>query len=557
MPSIRETRTMKRWNAPLAIGMLAAASVLWMLPATSSADDTPAAEPETAADATVPQSAGLGDPGELLELEIESGHTVDGAFKLDGQDARQQLIVTGKYATGQIRDLTATSDYSVEPEGIATVDASGFVVPLADGTATITATSAAGPAASIKATVVNHGNEALVNFPNQIVPIFTKLGCNSGGCHGKASGQNGFKLSLLGFEPPEDFEHLVKEGRGRRLFPAAPDRSLLLTKPIGKVPHGGGTRLDVDSHAYRLLRRWILQGMPYGSDEDPTVSHIEVIPAQRTMPANSQQQLVVIAHYTNGATEDVTRTATFEPNAPEMAESTVTGVVKTLDLSGDVAVMARFQGQVGVFRAMIPLGAPVESTPPENNFIDTLVFNKLKEDWGTIDFVVHSIAFADKDYLKPDMFHKTPRAVYTSAIDTSAYTLLAMAQRAMPLMERGGSILSLTYFGGEKVVPGYNVMGVAKAALEHTTRYLAYELGDKGRNIRVNTISAGPFKTLAGAGVGGMDEMIAHQEKKASLKRANTGEEVGDTAVYLVSDLSSGVTGETMHVDAGFSIVGL
>ena len=369
---------MKRWNAPLAIRMLAAALVLWMLPATSSADDTPAAEPETAADATVPQSAGLGDPGELLELEIESGHTVDGAFKLDGQDARQQLIVTGKYATGQIRDLTATSDYSVEPEGIATVDASGFVVPLADGTATITATSAAGPAASIKATVVNHGNEALVNFPNQIVPIFTKLGCNSGGCHGKASGQNGFKLSLLGFEPPEDFEHLVKEGRGRRLFPAAPDRSLLLTKPIGKVPHGGGTRLDVDSHAYRLLRRWILQGMPYGSDEDPTVTHIEVIPAQRTMPANSQQQLVVIAHYTNGATEDVTRTATFEPNAPEMAESTVTGVVKTLDLSGDVAVMARFQGQVGVFRAMIPLGAPVESTPPENNFIDTLVFNKLK-----------------------------------------------------------------------------------------------------------------------------------------------------------------------------------
>jgi enoyl-[acyl-carrier protein] reductase I len=187
------------------------------------------------------------------------------------------------------------------------------------------------------------------------------------------------------------------------------------------------------------------------------------------------------------------------------------------------------------------------------------VFKKLGEDWGTIDSVVHSIAFADKDYLKPDMFHKTPRQTYLSAIDTSAYTLLAMAQRAMPLMsqERGGSIVSLTYFGGEKVVPGYNVMGIAKACLEHTTRYLAYELGDKGRNVRVNTISAGPFKTLAGAGVGGMDEMIAHQERKASLKRANTGDEVGDTAVYLLSDLSSGVTGETIHVDCGFSIVGL
>lgn len=188
--------------------------------------------------------------------------------------------------------------------------------------------------------------------------------------------------------------------------------------------------------------------------------------------------------------------------------------------------------------------------------LDT-VFSQLQADFGTIDFVVHSIAFADRDYLKPDMFHKTPRKAYVAAIDTSAYTLLAMAQRAMPLMPNGGSIISLTYFGGEKVIPGYNVMGVAKAALEHTTRYLAYELGDKGRNIRVNTISAGPFKTLAGAGVGGMDEMIAHQERKASLKRANSGDEVGDTAVYLLSNLSAGVTGETIHVDAGFSIVGL
>ena len=185
------------------------------------------------------------------------------------------------------------------------------------------------------------------------------------------------------------------------------------------------------------------------------------------------------------------------------------------------------------------------------------VFDKLKVDFGTIDFVVHSIAFADRNYLKPDMFHETPRQVYLEAIDTSAYSLLAMAQRALPLMPKGGSIVNMSYFGGEKVVPIYNVMGIAKACLEHTTRYLAYELGDQGRNIRVNCISAGPFKTLAGAGVGGMDEMIAHQQRKASLKRANTGEEVGDTAVYLLSDLSSGVTGETIHVDCGFSIVGL
>ncbi|QDU71600.1 enoyl-ACP reductase FabI [Mucisphaera calidilacus] len=184
------------------------------------------------------------------------------------------------------------------------------------------------------------------------------------------------------------------------------------------------------------------------------------------------------------------------------------------------------------------------------------VFAKLKADAGTIDFVVHSIAFADKDYLDDDKFHQTPRAVFTQSMDISAYTLVAMAQRAQPLMPEGGSMLSLTYYGGEKVVPRYNVMGVAKACLEHTTRYLAFELGDKGRNIRVNTISAGPFKTLAGAGVGGMDEMLAHQEAKSSLKRTNTGDEVGDTAVYLLSDLSSGVTGETVHVDCGFSTVG-
>ena len=187
------------------------------------------------------------------------------------------------------------------------------------------------------------------------------------------------------------------------------------------------------------------------------------------------------------------------------------------------------------------------------------VFAKWEADEGTLDFVVHSIAFADKDYLKPDMFHQTPREVYTNAVDTSAYTLIAMAQRAKPLMEKagGGVIINMSYYGGEKVTPGYNVMGIAKACLEHTTRYLAYELGSPERNIRVNCISAGPFKTLAGSGVGGMDQMIAWQERVSSMKRANTGEEVGDTAVYLLSDLSSGVTGETIHVDCGFSIVGV
>jgi hypothetical protein len=336
----------------------------------------------TAADSPPPSAApkapGLGDPGQLLEVQIDTGRTLDGGFVLDGQDSRQQLVVSGKFSSGQLRDLTGAVTYEAAPEGIVTVEKSGLVIPRADGMATITARTAQGPAGTMKVAVVHFDNDPLVNFPNQIVPIFTKLGCNSGGCHGKASGQNGFKLSLLGFEPTEDYEHLVKEGRGRRLFPASPDKSLLLLKPIGESPHGGGTRLEADSHSYRLMRRWILQGMPYGNDSDPTVARIEVFPTERTMPQNGQQQLLVIAHYTNGATEDVTGTVKFEPNSPEMAEVSVSGLVKTLDLTGDVAVMARYQGQVGVFRASVPLGVPVESTPPPKNFVDELVFKKLK-----------------------------------------------------------------------------------------------------------------------------------------------------------------------------------
>lgn len=183
------------------------------------------------------------------------------------------------------------------------------------------------------------------------------------------------------------------------------------------------------------------------------------------------------------------------------------------------------------------------------------VFEKIEKDFGTIDFLVHSIAFADRRFLQEGNFHKTTRDAWNQALETSAYSLLAMGQRSVKVMPDGGSIVAMTYYGGEKVVPGYNIMGVAKAALEHTGRYLAYELGEK--NIRVNTISGGPLRTLAASAVGGIQEMFEHQERKAALKRNITGEEVGNTAAYLLSDLSSGVTGETIHVDAGFSIVGL
>jgi enoyl-[acyl-carrier protein] reductase I len=145
--------------------------------------------------------------------------------------------------------------------------------------------------------------------------------------------------------------------------------------------------------------------------------------------------------------------------------------------------------------------------------------------------------------------------VYSQAVDISAYSLIALTRAAMPMMGNGGSVVAMSYYGAEKVIPGYNVMGVAKAALESTCRYLAYDLGEK--KIRVNCISAGPIRTLAAMGVGGIDEMLEYTPKKAPLKRNIDADEVGKTAVYLLSDLSSGVTGETIYVDAGFNNVGL
>jgi hypothetical protein len=313
--------------------------------------------------------------GKPQSLQIEA--TGAPTLTLRGKDARQQLIVTAKLDGDALRDFTRKVTYQASPDGIIKVNADGVVLPVANGTATVTAT-VDGVSGSLPVKVENAAVSEPINFPNQIVPIFTKAGCNSGGCHGKASGQNGFKLSLLGFEPEEDYEHLVKEARGRRVFPAAPDNSLLLLKGIGKTPHGGGKRIEADSDDYRLLLRWVAQGMPYGKDTDPTIAKVEVLPKRRTMTLTGEQQLVVLAHYSDGSVQDVTRSALYEPNDKSMAVVDEEGRVTMLDQPGDVGVMVRYQGKVAVFNATAPLGAPVENLPAPVNFIDELVFAKLK-----------------------------------------------------------------------------------------------------------------------------------------------------------------------------------
>jgi enoyl-[acyl-carrier protein] reductase I len=181
------------------------------------------------------------------------------------------------------------------------------------------------------------------------------------------------------------------------------------------------------------------------------------------------------------------------------------------------------------------------------------LYGQLKERFGHLDAVVHSVAYVPAEDLKGD-FLNTSREGFRIAHDVSVYSLIAVTRAAAPLMANGGSVITLSYFGAEKVVPGYNVMGVAKASLEATVRYLAHSLGPK--NIRVNAISAGPIKTLAARGVGDFSQMLKNHAEHAPLKRNVDPREVGDTALFLASSLGSGITGETLYVDCGYNIMG-
>lgn len=182
------------------------------------------------------------------------------------------------------------------------------------------------------------------------------------------------------------------------------------------------------------------------------------------------------------------------------------------------------------------------------------VFEAVEREWGGLDFLVHAIGYADKQYLR-GRYLDTPREAFLQALDISCYSFVSVSQRAVPLMKNGGSLLTMSYLGAERVTPHYNVMGVAKAALEASVRYLAADLG--GQNIRVNAISAGPIKTLAASGIGDFRYILKWNQYNAPMKRNVTIEDVGGAGLYLLSDLGSGVTGEVHHVDCGYHIVGM
>ena len=213
------------------------------------------------------------------------------------------------------------------------------------------------------------------------MPILGKFACNASGCHGKAEGQNGFKLSVFGFDPPADYRALTQESRGRRVFPAAPERSLLLRKASGGAPHGGGVRITADRPEYETLRRWIGEGLPLGSKEDPTVVNIELTPRERQLGLGQTQQLRVVAEMSDGRKQDVTRLARFQSNHDSLASVTEEGLVTAGQTPGVVAVMVSFMGQVDVLHVLVPRPEVIANYPQiaEHNLVDGPVYRQLKQ----------------------------------------------------------------------------------------------------------------------------------------------------------------------------------
>ena len=318
------------------------------------------------------------------------------AIHLHGPAARYSLLITGRTADGRLVDRTHAARLEVLDPHIARVTPAGVVHSAGDGTTSVRV-RAEGRTLDVAVTVEGSTAPRRLNFANDIEPILSRFGCNASGCHGKAEGQNGFKLSVFGFDPSADYVALTQESRGRRVFPAAPEQSLLLRKMTGQMPHGGGARIPSSSADYETIRAWIAAGMPIGSPDDPAVASIRVEPSQRVLAPRGRQRLRVMARYTDGREADVTPLAKFQSNNEALAAVQPGGLVLAGDAPGEAAIMASFLNAVDTFRLVVPRAGRIEPYPavPENNFIDRLVFRKLR----TLNILPSDLA-DDAEYLR-------------------------------------------------------------------------------------------------------------------------------------------------------------
>ncbi|MGC1275470.1 MAG: DUF1549 and DUF1553 domain-containing protein [Planctomycetaceae bacterium] len=302
-------------------------------------------------------------------------------IELQGPGAHQRLIVSGQ-VEGRQTDVTRSATFRSEATAVVTIGDDGIARAVGDGETRIVVT-VGNQTASVNVTVRDSSKLQPVTLEHDVLPVLTRYGCNAGACHGKARGQNGFQLSLFGFDPDFDLDEIVHESRGRRIFPAAPEESLLLQKPTGRVPHGGGLRLDPAGRPYEVLRQWIVAGMPRSPSDEPAIESIEMAPSELIMVPGGKQQVLITARYADGTTEDVTDLAIFQSNESAIAAIDENGLIEAGSLPGEAAVTARFRGLFAIAAVTIPL--PGEVPPqlyadlPQNNFIDGHVWTKLEK----------------------------------------------------------------------------------------------------------------------------------------------------------------------------------
>ena len=305
----------------------------------------------------------------IAELDVRPARVT-----LDRPEATQQLLVS-RLKTDRRIDCTHDVRFSVRDPDIVILDERGTVAPLRDGETEIEVRDG-DTTAVIPVTVRGLAEPSPISFEHEVIPILTKARCNSGGCHGKAEGKNGFKLSVFGFDPRADYEAIALEGRSRRLFPSAAERSLLLRKATAEMPHGGGRKFDKGSLWYRCLLRWISEGAEFSGAASP-VARIEVAPADAVLFSGEQQQLQVTATSADGRRYCVTVDAEYESNATLIVQTDDRGLIHAGNTPGEATILVRYMGHVGVCRVTSPRRGPKFSRPPETNFIDRLVWDKL------------------------------------------------------------------------------------------------------------------------------------------------------------------------------------
>ena len=317
---------------------------------------------------------------ELLAIEEDKLKATPATIRLRGRLSSQQVLLATSRDGVEV-DLTRLAEFQSANESLLRIDGQGLITAIGSGRTEVVIRYEMNEV-RLPVEILQGETWLPVTFEQDVQPVLTKMGCNAGTCHGKQRGQNGFQLSLLGFDHDFDFDALVREGRGRRIFPASPGNSLLLLKAAALTPHGGGKRIAPAGKHYNTLKRWIAAGLPRTPPEAPKLQRVSVFPSEQIMRPRTGQQLLVTAHYSDGSSRDVTRLAAYQSNESPIAQVGKTGLVQAGPLPGEAAIMTRYMGKFATYSVSIPLEGEVS---PEyyrslgsNNFIDELVWKKLE-----------------------------------------------------------------------------------------------------------------------------------------------------------------------------------